>query len=100
MQDDVEVVDDDPRALRRAVDRVGQDPVVALQAGIHLVLDRLRLPRVLPGADDEEVRVDAHGPHVEDEDVFRQLALGEAGDVAGLFEGGQSRIRSFLRRPV
>ena len=32
------------------------------------------------------VGVGADGPHVEDDDVLRQLLLGEAGDAAGLFE--------------
>ena len=37
-------------------------------------------------AEDEEVGVRAHRPHVEDEDVLRQLLLGEAGDSACLVE--------------
>ena len=53
---------------------------------MHLVPDRLRLARVLPGRQHEEVRVAAHGPHVEDEDVVRQLLLREAGDSAGVFD--------------
>jgi hypothetical protein len=53
---------------------------------VHLVVDRSRLPRVLPRADDEEVGVGARGPHVENDDVLRQLFLGEAGDAARLFE--------------
>ena len=87
MQDDVEVVGDDPVALALALDGVGEDPLLAvLEAVADLVDDRLRLPRVLAGADDEVVGVRAHRPHVEDHDVLRQLLLGEAGDSACLFQ--------------
>jgi hypothetical protein len=37
-------------------------------------------------ADDEVVGESADGPHVEDDDVLRQLLLCDAGDAAGLFE--------------
>jgi hypothetical protein len=53
---------------------------------MHLVIDGSGLPRVLARADDEEVGVGARGPHVEDDNVLRQLFLGEAGDAARLFE--------------
>jgi hypothetical protein len=53
---------------------------------VHLVVDRSGLPRVLTRADDEEVGVGARGPHVENDDVLRQLFLGEAGDAARLFD--------------
>src|SRR5678815_3423929 len=53
---------------------------------MHLVPDGLHLRRVAAGADDEEVRIDADRPHVEDHDVVRQLVLGNAGNPAGLFE--------------
>ena len=87
MQDDVEVVGDDPVALALAVDRVGEDPFIAvLEAVADLVHDRPRLTRVLAGADDEVVGVRAHRPHVEDDDLVGQLLLGEAGDSACLFE--------------
>ncbi len=87
VEDDVEVVGDDPVALALALDGVGEDALVAvLEAVAHLVDDRLRLARVLARADDEEVGVRAHRPHVEDDDVLRQLLLGEAGDSACLFQ--------------
>jgi len=72
-----------------AVDGARQQPGVVLQTRVHLVPDRLHLPRVPARADDEEIRVDAHRPHVEDHDVVRQLVLGDAGDAAGLFDGVQ-----------
>jgi hypothetical protein len=85
VEDDVDVVGDDPLALALALDGVGEEPLVAvLEAVAHLVDDRLRLPRVLARADDEEVGVCAHRPHVEDHDVLRQLLLGEAGNSACL----------------
>ena len=68
------------------------DKLLALQAGVDLVEDRLRLPRVLTRADDEEIGVRAHRPHVEDDHVARQLLLGESGDAAGLFEGAQGGV--------
>jgi len=49
-------------------------------------VDGLRLARVLARADDEVVGVCAHRSHVEDDDVFRQLLLGDAGDPACLLE--------------
>ena len=72
------------------VDRAREQPALLLQLPVHLVVDRLRLARVATGREDEEVRVDAHGPHVEDDDVFSQLLGGESGDPACLFEGAQS----------
>jgi hypothetical protein len=57
-----------------------------LQAVANLVDDPLGLPRVLARAHDEEVGVRAHGAHVEDDDVLRQLLLSEAGDTTCLFE--------------
>src|SRR5438094_3560139 len=67
----VEVVADDPGALGSALDVPGQQPLVVLEALVHLVPDRLRLAGVATGADDEEVGVAAHGPHVEDDHVLR-----------------------------
>ena len=60
-------------ASRLAVDRARENLVVLLQLPVHLVEDRLRLAGVSAGREHEEVRVDAHGPHVEDDDVFGQL---------------------------
>ena len=65
---------------------------------MDLVPDRLSLARILTGREHEEVRVAAHGAHVEDEDVLRQLLLGEAGDSAGVFEWRQGLFRSSLAR--
>jgi hypothetical protein len=59
---------------------------------VHLVPDRLRLPRVLTAADDEEVGVAADRPHVEDHNLASELLLGEAGDAARVFERGQSVV--------
>ena len=56
------------------------------------------LPRVAAGRDDEVVGEGAHRPHVEDDDVFRQLLPGESGDAAGLFEGVQGWISVLLGR--
>ena len=82
----VEIVGDDPGRLALALDRARQHTPVLLQPLVHLVVDRLRLPRVLARADDEEVGVGARRPHVEDDHVTSQLLLGDAGDAAGLFE--------------
>jgi hypothetical protein len=60
--------------------------VLALQAPLHLVEDRGRLPWVPSRTEDEEVGVGADRAQVEDDDVLRQLLLGEAGDEASLFE--------------
>ena len=61
-----------------------------LQLPVHLVEDRLRLAGVAAGREHEEIRVDAHGPHVENDDVFCQLLARESGDPACLFERSQS----------
>jgi hypothetical protein len=65
----------------------------------HLVEDRLRLPGVAARADDEVIGVRAHRPHVEDDDVARQLLLGDAGDAASLFERSQFGSFSGVDRP-
>ncbi len=71
--------------------------MLALQAALHLVGDGLRLSGISPRAEHEEVGVRADGPQIEDDDVLRQLSLGEAGDEASLFERGQSgRVLSSL----
>jgi hypothetical protein len=86
VQDDIEVVDQDPVALRRALDRPRPQLVIRLHPLADLVDDRLRLARVASAAQHEEVGVDADRPQVEDDDVVRQLLLSEAGDEASLFE--------------
>src|SRR5213595_1241678 len=95
MEDHVEVIRDDPAALGLAGDRRRERALVVLQVLVHVVPDPLRLPRVLPGREHEEVRVRAHGPHVENEDVLRQLLLSEAGDSAGVVEWCQWLLWSF-----
>jgi len=92
VQDDIEVVRDDPGSLARPVDALREQPLVLLQPGVHLVPDRRALPRIAPGCNHEVVREGALGPHVEDHDVLRQLLEGESGDAAGLFEGVQSLL--------
>ena len=94
VQHDVEVVGDDPGRLSLAVDRRRQQALLSLQPTVHLVVDRGRLPRVLARAHDEVVGVGACRPHVENDDVLRQLVLGEAGDAAGLFEWRQCGFNS------
>jgi hypothetical protein len=66
---------------------------------MDLVPDRLSLPRITAGADDEEVGVRADRPHVEDHHVLRQLLLRESGDAAGLFERAQVPVDPFLGGP-
>jgi hypothetical protein len=96
VEDDVEVVDEDPVALPLAFDRARPHPLL-LEPLAHLVDDRLRLPWIASAAQHEEVGVDGDRPQVEDNDVLRQLLLGEAGDEASLFEGCQAeRILSRL----
>src|SRR3954453_14904901 len=59
-------------------------------------LNRAPLPRVAARRDDEVVGEVADRPHVEDDDVVRQLLLRESGDAAGLFEGKQGWISLLL----
>src|SRR5215831_8259314 len=75
VEDDVEVIGDDPARLGEAGDRPRQQAVVLLQRPSHLVVHRLRLAGIPPGSDHEEVRVVADAAHVEDRDVGRQLLL-------------------------
>ena len=74
----------------RPVPRARDQLLVVLQPSVHLVPDRGRLPRVAARRDDEVIGEGAHRPHVEDDDVLRQLLLCESGDAAGLFEGAQA----------
>jgi hypothetical protein len=92
VQDDVEVVGQDPVPLRRALHRSRPEAVLPLQPRLHLVEDRCRLTGIPPRAEDEEVGVRADRPQIEDDDVLRQLSLGDAGDEASLFERGQSEM--------
>jgi hypothetical protein len=86
VEDDVQVVDEDPVSLAIALDRPRRHAVVALQALADLVIDRLRLASVPARAEDEEVRIRGDRPQIEDDDVLRQLLASESGDAAGLFE--------------
>ena len=92
VQHDVEVVADDPRRLALAVDGARQQRARRRASAASRTSSQiaLHLARVAARADDEEVGVDAHRPHVEDHDVVRQLVLGDAGDPAGLFERAQA----------
>ena len=86
-------------ASRGTVDGARQQLCLLLQLRVHLVEDRLRLARVAAGREHEEVRVDAHGSHVEDDDVFCQLLARESGDPACLIDRSQSTQCSHERRP-
>jgi len=66
--------------------------VLPLQPRLHLVENRCCLPGVPSRAEDEEVGIGADRPQIEDDDVLRQLSLGEAGDETSLFERGQSEM--------
>src|SRR6188472_4807712 len=57
VEHDVEVVVDDPARLRQAARGAWREFRVALEHGVHLVVDRLRQTRVLPGRDHEVVGV-------------------------------------------
>ena len=81
VQHRVEVVGDDPGALALAVDRAREQALVVLQPVAHLVVDRRRLARVAAAAHDEEVGVDGHRPHVEDDDVLGELLAGQGRDL-------------------
>src|SRR5215217_7057073 len=85
VHDDVEVVHEDPAGLVDALDAAGQEPVVVLEPLADAVVDRLRLPVRVAGADDEVVRVAQHAPEVELDDVDRLLVGGVVLD-----EGGQA----------
>ena len=92
VQDDVEVVGDDPGRLALAGDRAraaGRRPSSGGRA------PRPRCPSsgaaLLPGAHDEVVGVGAHRLHVEDDDVPRELLLRQRRDAACLFDRRQAR---------
>ena len=88
VQDDVEIVGDDPVAVALAVGGARKQ-LLALHAEMDLVRDRLGLARVATGADDEVVGEDADRAHVENDDVFGQLFGRQGGDAARFFEWSQ-----------
>jgi hypothetical protein len=97
VEDDIEIVAEDPRPLLHAVDGARAQVLLLLERAVHLVPDRGGLARVAPGRDHEVVGEGAHRPHVEDDDVLGKLLLGESRDAACLFEWCQSWI-GFLAR--
>src|SRR6266508_2092558 len=94
VEDDVEVVGEDPGRLALAVDVARDDAALLLQLLPHLVVDRLRLARVAARADDEIVGVRAHRTHVEDDNVPRELSLREIGDAPSFLERRQRLLFS------
>src|SRR5439155_1664838 len=92
VQDDVEVVREDPRPFLRPVGGARDQALLLLQLSVDLVPDRNCLAWVAARGDHEVVGEITDRPHVEDHDVLRQLLLGESGDAAGLFERIQGWI--------
>src|SRR6185503_7003876 len=89
VQHDVEVVREDPLRLGPRVDVPGRELRLLLQALMHLVVDRLGLAWISARGQHEVVGVAAHRAHVEDNNIPRQLLLGELSDSASLFERRQ-----------
>src|SRR3954449_11599226 len=86
VDDDVEVVHQDPARLAGALDTARQLAVVLLEALVDRVVDRLGLAVGVARADDEEVRVARHAAQV------------EHGEVEGLLVGrvGRGELREAL----
>ena len=89
-------------ASRTPATERGSSRASCFERDVDVVVDRLRLARVAARGEHEEVGVVAHRPHVEDDDVRRQLLLGESGDPAGLLERAQVGlgVLSATRRSV
>src|SRR3954452_6708212 len=83
VDDDVEVVHEDPARLGDALDAARKQAVVFLQALVDAVVDRLRLAVRVAGADDEVVGVAEHAAQIELDDVDRLLVGGVLLDPAG-----------------
>src|SRR5918911_718238 len=73
VDDDVQVVHEDPAGLGDALLPAWQEPMVLLEAFPDAVVDGLRLPVRVAGADDEVVRVAEDAAQVELDDVDRLL---------------------------
>src|SRR5215217_6969669 len=92
VDDDVEVVHQDPARLREALDAARQQAVLLLEALMDAVVDGLRLAVGVARADDEEVRVAEHAAEVELGDVYRLLVGREVRDLAREGSGVDARL--------
>ncbi len=73
MHDHIAVVHQHPAALRHAFDGMRQLAIVLLDAGAHIVNQRLKLPVTVAVSDDEEIGDDGVGAQVEEDNIFRFL---------------------------
>src|SRR3954468_5053487 len=87
VDDDVEVVHEDPARLADALDAARQQALVLLEAQVDAVVDGLRLTVGRAGDDDEEVGVARHLAQVEHDDVgsllVRRVGRGGGGEPLG-----------------
>ena len=73
VDDDLEIIEDDPLACRETVDRRGAPAVVVAQSGFNLVGDRLELRLGTGRANDEEIGEAGNSCQIENDDVFGLL---------------------------
>src|SRR5919199_1953425 len=95
VDDDVQVVHEDPAGLGDALLAARQQPMVLLEALPDAVVDGLRLTVRVAGADDEVVRVAEDAAQVELDDVDRLLVsrvvLDQRGEAGGVrLEGARA----------
>ena len=79
VHDHLQVIEHDPLARRKTVDRGRAHLVILAQAGLDLTRDRFQMRLRSPRADDEEVGEGGNPAQIEDDEVFRFLVGGELG---------------------
>ena len=77
VDNDLEVIENDPLAGWEPVNRHGSNRVVLSQSGFNFVCDRFKLGLRAGGADYEEIRERRDRAQIQHNDVFRLFVRGE-----------------------
>ena len=79
VDDNLHVIEHDPLAGRKAVDRNGADPMVVLETAFHFARDRFQVRLGSSRADDEEIGKGRDALEIEDDNVLRLFVRREIG---------------------
>jgi hypothetical protein len=79
VHDDLQIIEHDPLAAGKPVDRGRFDGVPFFEAGLNLAGDRFEMRFGSPRADGEEIRESGNSAQIEDDDIFRLFVRGELG---------------------
>lgn len=79
VHDDLQVIEDDPLARWKAIDRSGAGVMIFLQFRFHLSSNRLQMRLGSPRTNNKEISECGNSAQIEDRNVLRFFVRGEFG---------------------